>query len=155
VPLKALGWRSWRVVCRVLGESVAVGIVGAAAGLGLGFAGAAIIASVAPKVYATADESGLNQAGQPPPGSPPASHAILVGFGNLIHTVPVALNPSVSGGMIIPAVVLALAGALLAGASASWRIAVLRPAYALARGDPAGRNTSQGASCPGILQGRG
>ena len=110
MPLKALGWRSWRVVGRVLGESVAVGIVGAAAGLGLGFAGAAIIASVAPKVYATADESGLNQGGQPPPRSPPGSHAILVGFGNLIRMVPVALSPSVSGGMIIPAVVLALAG---------------------------------------------
>jgi putative ABC transport system permease protein len=47
--------------------------------------------------------------------------------------VPVPLHPSVSAGMIAAAVALALAGALLAGAFASWRIAVLRPARALAR----------------------
>jgi putative ABC transport system permease protein len=47
--------------------------------------------------------------------------------------VPVPLHPSVSAGVIAAAVALALAGGLLAGAFASWRIAVLRPAAALAR----------------------
>jgi putative ABC transport system permease protein len=47
--------------------------------------------------------------------------------------VPVSLHPSVSTGVIVLAVALALAGGLLAGAFASWRIAALRPAAALAQ----------------------
>ena len=50
--LKALGWRSSRIIAQVIGESVAIGIVGGAVGVGLGFAGAAIITSVAPKLTA-------------------------------------------------------------------------------------------------------
>ncbi len=52
--LKALGWRSRRIIVQVLGESAAIGVAGAAAGIGLGFAGVALIAAVAPKLYATA-----------------------------------------------------------------------------------------------------
>ena len=37
--LKAIGWRSRRIVAQVLGESMALGVVGAAAGVGLGLAG--------------------------------------------------------------------------------------------------------------------
>jgi putative ABC transport system permease protein len=39
--LKALGWRSSRIVSQVLGESVGTGIIGGLAGVGLGFAGVA------------------------------------------------------------------------------------------------------------------
>ena len=49
---KALGWRSRRIVAQALGESVAFGIAGAAAGVGLGFAGAAIMTGAAPKASA-------------------------------------------------------------------------------------------------------
>ncbi len=41
--LKALGWKSRRIVGQVIGESVAIGIVGGVAGVGLGFAGAALV----------------------------------------------------------------------------------------------------------------
>ncbi len=41
--LKALGWRSRRVVGQVLGESIAIGIVGGVVGVGLGFLGAALV----------------------------------------------------------------------------------------------------------------
>ena len=51
--LKALGWRSRRIVAQVLGESVAMGIIGGAVGVGLGLAGAAIITRIAPKLSAT------------------------------------------------------------------------------------------------------
>jgi putative ABC transport system permease protein len=129
--------------CRQLAITAAIGVVGAAAGPGRGFAGAAIIAAIAPKLNATADQNGLSQAGRPPSGSPPGSHAILVGGGNLIHTVPIPLNPSVGAGVIMLAVAvavalalalaLALAGGLLAGTFATWRVAVPRPADALAR----------------------
>jgi putative ABC transport system permease protein len=124
--LKAIGWRSRRVIGQVLGESAAIGVAGATAGVGLGFAGAAIIAAVAPTVSATAGADNY------PRPTVPTAHAKLIGGSSLIHVVPVPLHPSVSAGMIAAAVVLALAGALLAGAFASWRIAVLRPARALA-----------------------
>ena len=47
--------------------------------------------------------------------------------------VYVTLHLSVTAGVIVLAVILAIAGGLLAGAFASWRIARLRPADALAR----------------------
>ena len=51
--LKALGWRSSRIVSQVLGESVTTGIIGGLLGVGLGFAGVAIIDKIAPKLFAT------------------------------------------------------------------------------------------------------
>ena len=50
-----------------------------------------------------------------------------------MQTVAVPLHPSVSPGTLALAVLLAVAGALLAGLFGSWRIARLRPADALAR----------------------
>src|SRR3984885_11047205 len=41
--LKALGWRSRRVIGQVMGESIAIGIVGGVVGVGLGFAGAQLV----------------------------------------------------------------------------------------------------------------
>ena len=41
--LKALGWKSRRIVSQVMGEAVAIGIVGGVIGVGLGFAGAALV----------------------------------------------------------------------------------------------------------------
>jgi putative ABC transport system permease protein len=49
------------------------------------------------------------------------------------HTVSVPLHPSVTTGVIILAIVLAVTGGLLAGSLGSWRIARLRPADALSR----------------------
>jgi putative ABC transport system permease protein len=127
--LKALGWRSRRIVAQVLGESAAMGFAGAAAGVGLGFAGAAIIAAVAPKASAIV---GANPG--PPAGAPPgAGRPVLTGGASLSHPVSVSVHPSVSVALIILAVVLATGGGLLAGAFSSWRIAVLRPADALTR----------------------
>jgi putative ABC transport system permease protein len=125
--LKAIGWRSRRIVAQVLGESVVMGIAGAAAGVGLGFAGAAIIAGVAPKLSATVGGNTGPQA-----SAPPGARQIPDGATSS-HVVSVPLHPSVSVGVIILAVVLAVAGGLLAGALGSWRIAGLRPADALAR----------------------
>jgi ABC-type antimicrobial peptide transport system permease subunit len=47
--------------------------------------------------------------------------------------VSVPLSPSVTASVIVLAVILAMAGALLAGAFGSWRAARLRPADALRR----------------------
>jgi putative ABC transport system permease protein len=51
--LKALGWRSRRIITQMLGESVSVGLAGGAAGVGLGYLGAATIQKIAPTLSAT------------------------------------------------------------------------------------------------------
>jgi putative ABC transport system permease protein len=123
--LKALGWRSGRIIAQVLGELAAIGIAGAAAGIGLGFAGAAIIAGVAPRLSATdASAVGSMQQAPAPQGS---SHQFTT------DAVLVRLSPSITAGVIVLAVILALLGSLLAGALGSWRIARLNPADALGR----------------------
>ncbi|MFD0637403.1 ABC transporter permease [Catenulispora yoronensis] len=50
--LKALGWRTRRVTLQIMAESVVTGAIGAALGIGLGFAGAAVITAVAPALKA-------------------------------------------------------------------------------------------------------
>jgi putative ABC transport system permease protein len=121
--LKALGWRTRRIVAQVLGESLVMGIAGGAAGVGVGFAGAAIIADIAPKVSGT-DSSAIGSMQQVIQNGSPAPV--------VWRAVSVPLAPSVTAGVIVLAVVLAIAGGLLAGAFAAWRIARLQPADALA-----------------------
>jgi len=125
--LKALGWRSRRIIAQVMGESLALGLVGGAAGVGLGFAGAAIISAIAPKLYASI-------------ATPTGQHIQSAGPGGVqslnptaTHTVAVPMSASVTVAAIALAVVLAVAGGLLAGTLGSWRIARLRPADALAK----------------------
>jgi putative ABC transport system permease protein len=127
--LKAIGWRSRRIIAQVIGECVAIGIAGGAAGVGLGFIGIAIITRVAPHLSAII------------PGSSPSTGGPTQGGGevrrlggDLTHTVMVALTPVVTTETILLAVALAVLGGLLAGAFGSWRIARLRPAAALSRG---------------------
>jgi len=121
--LKALGWRGRRIVAQVMGESMAMGLLGAAAGVGLGFAGAAIINAIAPDLTAI-----LTQ--------PTGEHIVTpAGSSNptVSHAVAVPLSASVSAAAIAAAVLLAIAGGLLAGAFGSWRISRLRPADALSK----------------------
>jgi putative ABC transport system permease protein len=130
--LKALGWRTRRIVAQVLGESVAMGVAGAAAGVGLGFAGAAIIAAVAPRLSATVPGpagASSQAAGQAAVSGGPTGE---LDPATAPHVVAIPLHSSVTAGVIVLAVLLALAGGLLAGAFGSWRIARLRPADALA-----------------------
>jgi putative ABC transport system permease protein len=122
--LKAIGWRSWRISIQVLGESAAIGAVGAVAGVVLGFAGEGIIDLVAPGL--SANVSGNFRPLLARPGQP-------VGGPTANHVVPVPLHASVTLGTIALAVALAVFGGLLAGTFASWRIARLRPVTALAR----------------------
>jgi len=127
--LKALGWRSRRIIAQVIGESLAIGIVGGAAGVALGFAGAAIITSIAPNLTGNlASPTGQHIQAVGGSGGGPVSFSPTAS-----HTVAVPMSASVTTGAIVLAVVLALAGGLLAGAFGSWRIARLRPADALTR----------------------
>jgi putative ABC transport system permease protein len=125
--LKALGWRSSRIVAQVMGESLVIGILGGVIGVALGFAGAAIITAAAPKLSATVPSSSGQHLAVVGPGGPR-------GFSpNVNHTVAVPMSASVTAVAIAAAVLLAVVGGLLAGSFGSWRIARLRPADALAR----------------------
>ena len=124
--LKALGWRSRRIIGQVLGESIAIGIAGGAVGVALGYGGAALIDKLAPKLSAST-------------GAPPVSSSGVAGklaqqiSGATTHTVYVTLTAPVTIGAILLAVVLAVAGGMLAGMFGGWRAARLRPAAALAK----------------------
>jgi putative ABC transport system permease protein len=127
--LKALGWRSRRIMAQVMGESVSTGLIGGLAGIGLGLAGIAIINAIAPKLTATLVSSTGQHFQSVGPGGPVSASPTAT------HTVPVPWSATITLGAIGLAVLLALAGGLLAGGLASWRIAQLRPAEALARVD--------------------
>jgi putative ABC transport system permease protein len=105
--LKALGWRSRRIVGQVMGESLAIGIVGGAAGVALGYGGAALIDKLAPKLSANV-------------GASPAPTTVSGVTGKLAqqissaaaHTVYVTLTAPVTLSAILLAVLLAVAGAV-------------------------------------------
>jgi len=127
--LKALGWRGRRLVGQVMGESITTGLIGGAIGVGLGFAGAALITKIAPKLSATVNEAtGQHFFGAGPGGGVSA----VPGGPTGPHAVSVPLTAQVSLAAIIVAVALAVAGGLLAGSFGGWRIVRLRPAVALA-----------------------
>jgi putative ABC transport system permease protein len=112
--LKALGWRAGRITIQVLGEAAAVGIAGALAGVGIGFAGAALVTALGPTLTVTV--IGATGAGGPQD-----------------KPVPVHFSAPVSPAIVALAVALGVAGGLLAGALGGWRAARLRPAAALAQ----------------------
>jgi ABC-type antimicrobial peptide transport system permease subunit len=128
--LKALGWTSHRIVGQVLGEAVAVGIIGGVIGVGLGLAGAELVTSMSPPLTAVVG---------PVTGSATPGGARHFGFGafrnadTAVHAVAVHLTASVSPGVIVLAVLLAVAGGIVAGTFGGWRAARLRPADALSK----------------------
>ena len=135
--LKALGWPGRRVIGQVLGESVSTGILGGLVGVGLGFAGVAIIGKVAPKLSAVVPSSAGG--GSPASGFQSASGggagpvSRSINPAAVSHTITVPWSASVTAGAIALAVLLAIAGGLFAGTFGGWRAARLRPAAALTR----------------------
>jgi putative ABC transport system permease protein len=129
--LKALGWRGRRIVSQVMGESLVMGIAGAALGVAVGLGGAAVVNAIAPTLSATVGED----PGTPAPqnvslNSSGETHSQVAGYD---HTVAVHLSVPITVTVIILAIVLALAGGLVAGSLGSWRAARMRPAAALGR----------------------
>ena len=55
--LKALGWKSRRIVGQVMGESVTLGIIGGLIGVGLGLAGAELVSKMSPKLTAVVGQT--------------------------------------------------------------------------------------------------
>jgi putative ABC transport system permease protein len=143
--LKALGWRSRRIVGQVLGESVTIGVIGGLGGIVLGLAGAALVSRLAPPLTAP---TGLATGSATPGGAgafgggPPGGGGGFGGGGggafrqlaaDAASAVTVHLSAPVTLGAVALAVVLAIADGLVAGSFGGWRAARLRPADALAR----------------------
>jgi len=154
--LKAIGWKSRRVIGQVMGEAVTLGLIGGVIGVGLGLAGAELVSKMSPKLSAVVGQT----TGSATPGG-----ARQFGFGgagggggggfggggggggfgrnpgagtfsrpgSASHTVVVHLSPAVSTNVILLAVGLAVAGGLIAGMFGGWRAARLRPADALSK----------------------
>jgi putative ABC transport system permease protein len=151
--LKALGWRSRRVIGQVMGESLTLGIIGGVVGVGLGFLGAEIVKKVAHPLTASLALT----TGSATPGGARAFGGFgggggegggggggfgggggggggrFRGVGAAARATTVHLTAPVTIDIIILAVVLAVAGGLIAGLLGGWRAARLRPAAALGR----------------------
>jgi ABC-type antimicrobial peptide transport system permease subunit len=128
--LKALGWKSRRIVGQVLGESIVQGVAGGVIGVLLGIAGAWAITAFSPDLKAT-----LGSSLQAPEGAPPGTGGVMQQVFGGASSVTVHLGAPVSLNLVLLAVGLALAGGLLAGALGGWRASRLRPADALRRLD--------------------
>lgn len=127
--LKALGWKSGRVTRQVVGEALVNGLMGGVLGIAIGLAGAYAVTAVSPTLTAELGSSGGGggmrgggMTGGGGPGRQSASKALDIAL-----TAPVSLS------IILVAVVLAVAGGLIAGAFGGWRASRLRPADALRR----------------------
>ena len=134
--LKALGWRNRRILSQIMGEALAIGLIGGAAGVALGFGGAALVQALAPPLTATTAPStpaGPAGAAGSAGGGPGAAGGFAHAAQSTAHTVSVHLTAPVTLTVVLLAVVLALAGGLIAGSFGGWRAVRLRPADALAR----------------------
>ena len=159
--LKALGWRGRRIIWQVMGESIAIGVIGGVIGVILGFAGAELVNKLAPPLKASvgtttgsATPGGARQFGGfggagGAGGTGTAAGGGAGGFGgagggtggggfrrpaaDALHTVAVHLTAPVTIGVIVLAVVLAIAGGVIAGSFGGWRAARLRPVAALSK----------------------
>jgi ABC-type lipoprotein release transport system permease subunit len=150
--LKALGWNSRRVVGQVMGEAVAIGIVGGVIGVGLGFLGSALVGHFWSTLTASLGQTtgtatpggarffGAGGSGGFPGGGFPGGGGTGTGASRFqalgqaaAHTTQVHLSAPVTASIIVSAVLLAVAGGLIAGGFGGWRAARLRPAAALAR----------------------
>ena len=118
--LKAIGWRTRRVVGQVMGETLVLGLIGGALGIGLGMAGAWVVTKVAPNLTATVSSA---QGFGGPVGA--------AGGNPFSRTISVALHASVTRSLVATAVGLSLAGGAIAGLFGGWRAARMRPADAM------------------------
>lgn len=131
--LKALGWKSSRVTQQVVGEAIVNGLVGGVLGIALGLAGAYAVTAVSPSLEAELGSASSGSTGGGPGGGMGGGPGGGMGGQSASQTLEVALTAPVSLTTIALAVVLAVAGGLIAGGFGGWRASRLRPADALRR----------------------
>jgi ABC-type lipoprotein release transport system permease subunit len=139
--LKAIGWTSRRIIRQIMGEALVIGVLGGIVGIGIGFGAAAIVQAVAPPLTATTSASGTGTGSGAGAGAAAGGPGGFGGGGggfgraaaSAAHTVTVHLTAPVTLSVVGLAVLLAIAGGLIAGTLGGWRAVRLRPAAALSR----------------------
>jgi len=149
--LKAIGWRSRRIVGQVIGEAAVLGVIGGVVGIGLGVLGAFLVTHLVPPLSATVGATGLGGSstttttgggfgggggffgGRTPGAFASANPGFARTFTDRTHSVPVHLTAPLSLEVLVVAVGLAIVGGVLAGVLGGWRAARLQPAEALRR----------------------
>jgi ABC-type lipoprotein release transport system permease subunit len=129
--LKAIGWRTRRVVAQVVGEGMALGLLGGLAGVALGVAAAAAISAASPALSATVGSTFATGGGGFGPFAGGGATAGRRPGGAGAQSVLVHLTAPLQAHTILIALLLAVAGGLVAGGFGAWRAARLRPADAL------------------------
>lgn len=135
--LKAIGWRSSRVVRQIVGESLVSGVIAAAAGILLGLGGVWAVNSFAPTLSATV--ASATQGFQRPGGFGGGGFGGggfggggFRGMGQAANSaVNLTLHASIDPSIIWVAIGFAVLGGILAGAFGGLRAAKLSPAAAL------------------------
>ena len=123
--LKAIGWRSRRVVAQVMGESIVTGLLGGLIGIALGVLGIWIVNNFAPSLTASISAAtGMASPGGPGgPGGP--------GMIQESSVMSLALHANLDPTLLATAIGIALLGGVLAGVFGGLRAAKLSPASAL------------------------
>jgi ABC-type antimicrobial peptide transport system permease subunit len=122
--LKALGWSSFQVVRQITGESLLQGLLGGVLGVAIGIVAIEAINAVGWTLKATV--SGGSSASQTPAGPFGLGQPHVTSGSALVK-----ITTSADAQLILAAVVLAIAGGLIAGIAGGLRAARLRPAVAL------------------------
>jgi ABC-type lipoprotein release transport system permease subunit len=117
--LRAIGWSSILIVRQVLAESLVIGLLGGLIGVAIGVGVLEAVAQLLPPLQAVAPAT--------------SSAPTLFGMGAVTHPIveSVRLQASASSSIAGLAILLAVAGGLLAGGAGALRAARLRPADAL------------------------
>jgi ABC-type antimicrobial peptide transport system permease subunit len=122
--LRAIGWSRGRVVRQILAETVGIGVLGAAVGVGLGYVAAFAVKTFAPALTATAvgvagfgGSSASSVFGQP---ASVATKSASIHLTAPLHPATLAIG-----------VALAILGGLIAGGVGAMRASRLSPAEAL------------------------
>lgn len=131
--LKAIGWSNSRVVGQVAGESVVQALIGGAAGVVLGLVGVLVINLVSPTISSapatTAGQGGPGGAGGTGNGGGMGGGGFGAQFTQT--ATDIVLHAPLSLWIVVAALLLAVAGGLVAGSFGGWRAAKLSPAEAL------------------------
>lgn len=122
--LRAIGWSRGRVVRQIMAETVGIGLVGAAIGVGLGFLASLAVSAYAPTLTATA----VGVAGF---GGSSASQVFGQSTQIATKTATIHLTAPVHPLTLLIGVALAVIGGLIAGSVGAMRASRLSPAEAL------------------------
>jgi hypothetical protein len=119
--LRALGWSRRRVVGQIVTETLGIGLLGGALGIGLGYVASIAVEQLSPSLSATTA------------GVAAGASSVSGLFGQEVSAVTreVSLTAPITPSTIALGMACALAGGLLAGTVGGWRAARLSPSVAL------------------------